>query len=103
MKASVLERPFYSLLLAPAIIRYPFWEAVEANNDATYSCVNLGEACSPNAIAERSILIDGGIGECMAACLSQIAPSVSIASVSLYRLGQDVAKTIDTESDVIKW
>lgn len=86
------ERFGTSLLLPPVIIKYPFWEAAEANNDATYACVNLGEACSPNAIAKRSILIDGDIRECMSACLSQIAPSVSIASVSLYRLGQDMPR-----------
>lgn len=46
----------------PAIIKYPFWDAVKSNSEATYACVNRGEACSPRAIADRSILIDGDIG-----------------------------------------
>lgn len=45
----------------PVIIKYPFWQAVQANPQATYACVNLGEACAPEAIAERSILLDADI------------------------------------------
>ena len=45
----------------PIIIKYPFWNAVEKDQRATYACVNLGEACAPEAIAKRSVLIDGDI------------------------------------------
>ncbi len=53
----------------PAIIKYPFWDAVKSNSEATYACVNRGEACSPRAIADRSILIDGDIGTIISASL----------------------------------
>ena len=45
----------------PAIIKYPFWRRVAENPDATYACVNLGEAFAPTPIAERSILLDADI------------------------------------------
>ena len=45
----------------PGIIKYPFWRFVAANPDATYACVNLGEAWAPAEIGSRSILVDGDI------------------------------------------
>lgn len=45
----------------PGIIKMPFWQDVAHNSQATYACVNFGEACAPDAIAERSILIDADI------------------------------------------
>lgn len=54
----------------PVIIKYPFWNAVDKNRQATYACVNLGEACAPSAISNRSILIDGDIGKVLSACIS---------------------------------
>ena len=45
----------------PAIIKYPFWRFVYDNPQATYACVNLGEAVAPAEITERSILIDADI------------------------------------------
>ena len=53
----------------PVIIKYPFRSAVEKNAKAAYACVNMGEACSPCAITDRSILIDGDVAEIMSACL----------------------------------
>ena len=47
----------------PVIIKYPFWRMTLANKNATYACVNYGEAFSPKEIADRSICIDGDIGE----------------------------------------
>lgn len=55
----------------PAIIKYPFWSAVEANCEATYACVNMGEACSPSIIADRSILIDDDIGKFVSTSLHE--------------------------------
>ena len=34
--------------------------------DATYACINYGEAFTPEEIAGRSICIDGDIGEILA-------------------------------------
>lgn len=45
----------------PVIIKYPFWNAVDKNEYATYACVNMGEACAPKVIEDRSILVDEDI------------------------------------------
>ena len=45
----------------PVIIKYPFWRMVQENADATYACVNLGEAVCPQEIAERSICLNADI------------------------------------------
>ena len=47
----------------PVIIKYPFWQMTAQNPDATYACINYGEAVTPEEIADRSICIDGDIGE----------------------------------------
>ena len=47
----------------PGIIKYPFWRMTYENPRAVYACVNLGEAWAPKEIAERSVCIDGDIGE----------------------------------------
>ena len=46
----------------PAIIKYPFWQMTYQNPEAFYACVNYGEAYAPKEIMERSICIDGDIG-----------------------------------------
>jgi NAD-dependent SIR2 family protein deacetylase len=45
----------------PGIIKYPFWQFVAANKNATYVCINLGEAFCPDVISSRSICIDRDI------------------------------------------
>ena len=47
----------------PVIIKYPFWSRVLENPDATYACLNYGEAYCPRQILGRSICIDGDIGD----------------------------------------
>ena len=47
----------------PGIIKFPFWQAVKENPRAFYACVNMGEAYCPQEIAQRSVCIDGDIGE----------------------------------------
>ncbi|MDE6411481.1 MAG: Sir2 silent information regulator family NAD-dependent deacetylase [Clostridia bacterium] len=47
----------------PAIVKYPFWRLTMKNEDATYACINLGEADCPPQIKERSVCIDRDIGE----------------------------------------
>lgn len=47
----------------PVIVKYPFWQMTLANKNAVYACVNYGEAFCPGEIADRSICIDGDIGE----------------------------------------
>ena len=52
----------------PVIIKYPFWRMTTRNPNATYVCINKGEAVCPNEIAKQSLLFDGDI----AAVLAQI-------------------------------
>ena len=47
----------------PGIIKYPFWQMTMDQPKAVYACLNYGEAFCPEQIAERSICIDGDIGE----------------------------------------
>lgn len=47
----------------PAIVKYPFWRMTLANEHAVYACLNFGEAFCPEEIGDRSICIDGDIGE----------------------------------------
>ena len=47
----------------PVIIKYPFWQMTFANDKAVYACINYGEAFCPGEIEDRSICLDGDIGE----------------------------------------
>lgn len=47
----------------PGIIKYNFWQMTMKNPKAVYACINFGEAFTPKEIEERSICIDGDIGE----------------------------------------
>ena len=47
----------------PVIIKYPFWKMTAKNPNAVYTCLNFGEAYSPDEIKEQSVLINGDIHE----------------------------------------
>ena len=47
----------------PSIIKFPFWQMTAENPDATYACINFGEAMYPEEIQSQTIAIDGDIGE----------------------------------------
>ena len=47
----------------PIIVKYPFWQMTSENAHATYACLNYGETYCPRAITDRSICIDGDIGD----------------------------------------
>lgn len=47
----------------PGIIKYPFWQMTAENPRAAYACINHGEAYAPGEIMERSVCVDGDIGE----------------------------------------
>lgn len=51
----------------PVIIKYPFWQMTMANDKGVYACLNYGEAFCPGEIEDRSICIDGDIGEVLEA------------------------------------
>ncbi|MDO5120109.1 MAG: Sir2 silent information regulator family NAD-dependent deacetylase [Coriobacteriales bacterium] len=45
----------------PVIIKYPFWRCTYDNPDATYACVNFGQAMTAREIVDQSIVIDADI------------------------------------------
>ena len=47
----------------PVIIKYPFWQMTAKNRNATYVCINYGEAVYPQEIKKQSICIDSDIGK----------------------------------------
>lgn len=47
----------------PVIIKYPFWNMTAKNLGSAYACVNYGEAICPENILNRSICVDGDIGD----------------------------------------
>ena len=49
----------------PGIIKYPFWQMTAKNPEATYACVNDGQAVYPEEIQGQTICIDGDIGQVM--------------------------------------
>ena len=48
---------------APGIVKFSFWQMTMQNPKAVYSCLNLKDVAVPREIAERSICIQGDIGE----------------------------------------
>ena len=46
----------------PGIVKFSFWRMTAENPQAAYACVNLGEACAPTEIIDRSICINADIG-----------------------------------------
>ena len=47
----------------PVIIKYPFWQMTAKNPDATYACINQGQAVCPQEIEQRSISMNADIGQ----------------------------------------
>jgi NAD-dependent SIR2 family protein deacetylase len=47
----------------PGIIKYPFWQMTYQWPNATYACLNFGEAIAPEEIHKKSICINADIGE----------------------------------------
>ena len=47
----------------PIIIKYPFWQMTAKNPNATYACINQGQAVCPREIERQSICIDADVGD----------------------------------------
>jgi len=47
----------------PSIVKFSFWQMTNEWPDATYACLNYGEAYAPEEIEKKSICINGDIGE----------------------------------------
>ena len=46
----------------PVIIKYPFWQMTAKNPNATYACINQGQAMCPREIQRQAICINADIG-----------------------------------------
>ena len=55
----------------PVIIKYPFWQLTAQNPSATYACLNYGEASCPVVLKDRSVCLDGDIGEILSKLLPE--------------------------------
>lgn len=53
----------------PGIIKYPFMQMTARNPKAVYACVNMNEAYAPREIGDRSVCIDGDIGDVIESCV----------------------------------
>ena len=47
----------------PGIIKYPFWRLTAQNKNATYVCINFGEAECPKQIENRAILVNADLAD----------------------------------------
>lgn len=50
----------------PTIVKYSFWRMTNQWPDATYACINLGEAYAPREIEKKAICINADIGDTLA-------------------------------------
>lgn len=55
----------------PVIIKYPFWQMTAKNPNATYACVNNGQAICPPEIRHKSICINGDISNVINECINR--------------------------------
>lgn len=53
----------------PVIIKYPFWQMTAKNPNATYACVNNGQATCPLEIRHKSICINDDISNIINECI----------------------------------
>ena len=53
----------------PVIIKYPFWQMTAKNPNATYACVNNGQAICPPEIRHKSICINNDIANIINKCM----------------------------------
>ena len=55
----------------PVIIKYPFWQMTAKNPNATYACVNNGQAICPTEIQHKSICINNDISNVINECINR--------------------------------
>ena len=58
----------------PVIIKYPFWQMTAKNPNATYICINQGQAVCPQKIEKRSICMDADIGQVLQSLSTAATP-----------------------------
>ena len=50
-------------IFTPVVIKMPFWQLTYENENARYIYINTAESFSPEAIKERTVYINGDVGE----------------------------------------
>ena len=55
----------------PVIIKYPFWQMTAKNPNATYACINQGQAVCPPEIEQRSICMNADVGYIVSLAVQQ--------------------------------
>ena len=50
-------------MFTPVIIKMPFWQMTYENENARYVYINVKDLFSPEAIKDRTVSINGDIGE----------------------------------------
>ena len=50
-------------MFTPVIIKMPFWQLTYENEKSRYIYINVKDLFSPEAIKERTIYINGDVGE----------------------------------------
>ena len=55
----------------PSIVKYSFWRMTHDWPNATYACLNYGEAYAPDEIKRKSICVNGDIGEILTSLETQ--------------------------------
>ena len=53
----------------PVIIKYPFWQMTAKNPNATYACINNGQAICPTEIQHKPICINDDISDAIRKCI----------------------------------
>ena len=53
----------------PVIIKYPFWRMTYNRTNATYACINYGDATCPRELMPKAICIDADIGDVLSRLL----------------------------------
>lgn len=63
----------------PGIIKFPFWKMTAGNPNATYACINFGEALCPREIEKQAICMNGDAGEIFSHLLAENSSPSAIA------------------------
>lgn len=60
----------------PVIVKYSFWYMTMENKKAVYACINYREAFCPIKLEDRSICLDGDIGEVLGEIYKKIEEDI---------------------------
>ena len=70
----------------PGIVKFSFWRMAAENPKAVYVCINLGEACAPKDIEERSVCINEDIKKQRIQCQFAIDVHFEVQETTIHAL-----------------